>query len=228
MDDETQYWNDVQSALGTAGRNKSVFRQLERKAGNAARRLSTEWWKEQVKQLGAINEKGLYLSEKRRHRQNVMVGKLYHWFYDAKHKKTLPYYDRFPLTWVFHRDAKYIWGINMHYLPLKQRIILLDKMQLLASDNRFDARTKVLISWKILKNVSKYPEVRPCVKKYLRSQVRSKYMLIHPDDWIKATLLPSERFAKASKKEVWVESKNAIKAAKRESRKNKRSTRKKK
>lgn len=221
-DFDQTYWDDVSQSLGNpSGRNSSVFKQLQRKAGPAGLRLSTDWWKAQVKGLGNVDEKKLYLAEKKYHRQNVMVGKLYHWFYSAKHKDTLPYYDRFPLTWVFNRDPKYILGINMHYLPIKYRIALLDKFQLLATDSRFDARTKTAISWKVLKNFSKYPEVQPCVKMYLRSHVRSKFMLVHPNDWMTATLLPTENFAKASKNAVWADSKERMKKTKKAARKKK-------
>jgi len=216
---EIDYWDSVNDAFGgkaryTGKRHSSVLKQIQRNAGPAGLRLSTDWWKKQVKALGAVDEKSLYMSEKKMARSNVMVGKLYMFFYDPKHKKTLPYYDKFPLTWIFARDKNYFYGINMHYLPIKHRIRLLDKFQMLAADSRYDARTKLIISWEILKNFSKYPEVKPCVKMYLRSHVRSKFILVHPRDWLTATLLPVEQFSKKSKNAVWADSRIAIKNAK--------------
>ena len=50
---------------------------------------------------------------------NIRPGRLYLYGYDAKLKKTLPYYDMFPIVFPFAKVAGGFMGINMHYLPLK-------------------------------------------------------------------------------------------------------------
>jgi hypothetical protein len=50
----------------------------------------------------------------------------------------------------------------------------------------------------------------PCVKKYLYSHVRSKFMYIYPSEWDIALMLPTEQFRKANKQRVWNESKKQI------------------
>ena len=46
------------------------------------------------------------------------IGKMYLFQYDAKHKKILPYWDRFPLIFPFDYAKDGFYGINLHYLPV--------------------------------------------------------------------------------------------------------------
>ena len=48
-------------------------------------------------------------------------------FYDPKFKKTLPYYDTFPLVLPLETYNDGFLGINMHYLPIPLRVNLLDQ-----------------------------------------------------------------------------------------------------
>ena len=50
-------------------------------------------------------------------RSTVRVGQMFLFAYDAKHKDTLPYYDRYPLIFPFKKVNDGFLGINMHYLP---------------------------------------------------------------------------------------------------------------
>ena len=56
---------------------------------------------------------------------------------------------------------------------------------------------KLMLSWEFLGDVAKFPEVRACVKKYLMNHIRSKLMVVAPDDWAMAIMLPFEQFQKA-------------------------------
>ena len=85
----------------------------------------------------------------------VVVEKMYFYFYDPKHKDTLPYYDRFPLVIPIERYPDGFLGLNLHYIHPKQRIILLDKLSDVATNNRFDDKTKLRISYEYLAAASK-------------------------------------------------------------------------
>jgi hypothetical protein len=45
------------------------------------------------------------------------------------------------------------------------------------------------------------------VKQYLFSQMNSRFMYVYPSEWDIALFLPLERFSKATKSQVWAESK---------------------
>jgi hypothetical protein len=139
-----------------------------------------------------------------------IIGKMYFFFYDPKHKKTLPYYDRFPLVIPIKYYKDGFLGLNLHYLPLKYRAALFDGLFNLLSDDKFDDLTRFKISYEVLNHAAGTPYYLPCVKRYLKSHYESKFLQIHPDEWDIALFLPVERFRKMTKQQVWKESKKII------------------
>ena len=47
-------------------------------------------------------------------------------------------------------------------------------------------------NWELLSNSAQFPEVKPCVKRYLTKQIRSRFFEINPQDWKGAIFLPVE------------------------------------
>jgi hypothetical protein len=150
----------------------------------------------------------MVMGETDRLRQAPMVGHMYMYFYDPKWKKELPYYDQFPLVIPIEIYKDGFLGLNLHYLPYKYRAILMGKLLDLASDKKYNERTKLIISYQMLKAAAKYKEVSPCVKRYLKSHFRSKFLKVPPKAWQIAIFLPVERFKKAGKTRVWADSVN--------------------
>ena len=66
------------------------------------------------------------------------------YFYDPKHKETLPYYDRFPLIIMVGPAPRGFIGLNLHYLPLATRAKFLDA--LLGTINNEKYSNKILIN----------------------------------------------------------------------------------
>ena len=58
--------------------------------------------------------------------------------------------------------------------------------------------------------VKRIRAVKPTIHKYLAGYVRSRFRRIDADEFTIATLLPVQRFKKASSAEVWRESKGMI------------------
>ncbi len=139
-------------------------------------------------------------------RSESYIGKMYFYFYDPKTKETMKYYDKFPLVIPIeeHRDG--FLGLNLHYIHPKQRLILLDKLGDIATNNSFDESTKFKISYNYLKSASSLYEHKPCLKKYLYSHIQSKFLNIDPSEWDIAVLLPVESFEKSTKQKVFEES----------------------
>ena len=132
-------------------------------------------------------------------------------YYDAKHKDTLPYFDRFPMIFPFKKVDGGFLGINLHYLPLLYRAKLMDSLYELTSNDRYDETTKLRLSYKLLESASKYKYFKPTVKHYLTDHVRSRFLYVYPSEWDIALFLPLERFQGATKQVVWSESRKAIK-----------------
>jgi hypothetical protein len=145
----------------------------------------------------------------------ALVGKMFMYFYDAKTKDDLPYWDKFPLIFVVELYDDGWLGLNLHYLPLLLRAKLFDKLLSFANDKSLDKITKLQMSYGLIKNVAQFPEVKPTIKRYLASQVKSELLNVEPVDWEIAVFLPVEQFQKEKKERVWSDSKRMIQKLKR-------------
>ncbi len=136
-----------------------------------------------------------------------IIGKLFLFSYDPKGKKTLPYWDSFPLIFPINIYHDSMLGINVHYLPPAYRAQLMDQLYSLAvNKEKMDETTRLRISYSILKNLGSMSYYKPCVKKYLYTHVRSQLAQIPIENWDAVVMLPLQRFNKASESTVWTES----------------------
>ena len=167
---------------------------------NAAR----AWIRSKVKDLSPSPSNLMKDSE--RIRDKSIIGRMYFYFYDPKTKDSLPYYDRFPLVIPIERYSDGFLGLNLHYIHPKQRIILLDKLSEVASNDEYNETTKLRISYKYLAAASKVFEANPCIKRYLFGHVKSRFLEISADEWDIAVMLPAENFIGASTSKVFSDS----------------------
>ena len=167
---------------------------------------STQWYRDKIKEFGKPQAQQLLRDGKRDNKP--FYGKLNMFFYDPKHKKTLPYYDTFPLVLPLETYSDGFLGLNLHYLPIPLRIKLLDKLVDYTNSEDFtDISTRMVVDYNKLKSVRL---IRPTIHKYLSGYTKSQFRRIDADEWTIATLLPVQNFKKASEKEVWRESRKMI------------------
>jgi len=176
----------------------------------ARTQAARNWYRDAARDFGSVNEKNLMRSDRNRLTANPQVGSMYMFYYDAKHKDTLPYFDRFPLIFPFKKVDGGFMGINMHYLPLQYRAKLMDSLYDLTTNERYDERTKLELSYKLLNSAGRFRYFKPCVKHYLTGQLRSRFMYIYPSEWDMALFLPLERFQGASKTKVWSDTRRTL------------------
>ena len=137
----------------------------------------------------------------------LLIGRMYHFKYNAKWKEVLPYWDMFPLIIPVDVYADGFSGLNLHYLPPRLRAKLFDQLSSIVSDKNLNERAKFRISYNLLNGVRKYKLFKPTFKRYLYTQVRSRFLLMPPAEWQIALFLPTQRFQKAKSAKVWQESK---------------------
>lgn len=181
-----------------------INQQLMKTGYQARSRQARDWLRSKIPDLKPTPQK--LMQDMERKTTSHFVGHMYFFYYDPKTKETLPYYDRFPLVIPIQLYPDGFLGLNLHYVHPKQRIILLDKLSELATDNRFDMQTRLRINYQVLKSFSKAFEASPCVKRYLSKHVQSRFVEIFGDEWDIAALLPVEQFEKASTSKVWADS----------------------
>lgn len=167
-------------------------------------RTARRWLRTKMENL-RVSRTG-FMRDRSRLKNKSLVGRMYFYFYDPKHKNTLPYYDRFPLVIPIKRQPDGFIGLNLHYISPKQRIILLDKLSTILNNDAYDETTRFNISYNFLKAATKIYEAKPCMKKYLFKHIESRFLEITADEWDIAALLPVEFFEKEKKNKVWTES----------------------
>ena len=127
-------------------------------------------------------------------RSTVGPGSMYMYYYDPKWKEKLPIYDIFPCTIVFRMYHDGFLGLNLHYLPHVMRANLMDALYPYVSDEQYDERTRFTFTYPILKMTSGMSGYRQCIKRYLYTHIRSRFLWIHPNEWDIAMMLPVEKF----------------------------------
>ena len=166
---------------------------------------STQWYKDKIKEFGKPGALDLIRDGKRNNKP--FYGKLNMFFYNPKFKKQLPYYDTFPLVLPLETYSDGFLGLNLHYLPIPLRIDLLDRLVDYSNNSQFDESTRLVVDYSKLKKIKL---IKPTIHKYLASQVQSQFRRIDADEFTVATLLPVQRFSKASEAEVYRDSRKML------------------
>src|SRR5210317_678282 len=118
----------------------SVFDRIKVKAGDSDR--SATWYRTQVNKIASGTTAGqLFRQGKLNGRPSV--GRLNLFGYNPKFRKTLPYYDIFPLVLPLEPISGGFMGMNFHYLPPLARYRMLEQLQKFATNNKFDKTTKL-------------------------------------------------------------------------------------
>lgn len=176
-------------------------------AGQVPARTSEarNWYRNAARQVN-VTPSRLMKENKSKFTTGTEPGSMMLFNYDPKFKRDLPYYDTFPLIFVVGPAEGGFHGLNMHYLPLKQRAMLMDALYGLTTNSRYDDSTKLRLSYQILKKASTYKYFKPCFKHYLHRHIKSRKMLIDSVEWDIALFLPIQRFQKASSAQVYSDS----------------------
>jgi hypothetical protein len=193
----------------------TVFDKILKQGANSGKvpaqsAAAKKWYRQTARDYGKVNSARLLKKDASRLTVKPMVGQLYMYYYDAKHKKTLPYFDRFPLVFPFKKVPGGFLGLNLHYLPLVLRAKLMDALYETSNNNNYDETTRLKLNYNMLDGAAKFAPFKPCVKRYLTTQVKSQFMYIYPTEWDIAIWLPTERFQGASKQQVWTDSRKKI------------------
>ena len=147
------------------------------KAGAKAR-AAGDWFREKVKQAGASARMKAVTPNQLLRRQpddNILLGKMFFYKYDPKFAKKLPYWDMYPLVFPFERAPGGFYVLNLHYIPPRDRAVLMDNLNKYASNNKYDQTTRLELSYRLL---NRYGRAVPCVKRYLGDRIVSQTVRI--------------------------------------------------
>lgn len=177
---------------------------------NPRTKQSRDWFQNKVGQLRNINRLDLMKEEPLQLKNRSLVGSMNMFFYDPKHKDTLPYYDKFPLAIIVGPAAGGFYGLNLHYLPAVLRAKFLDALMDITSNKSYDETTKFELSYKMLTASARMKFFKPCYKHYLNAHVKSRFARVPAPEWEIATFLPTADWQKSSGNKVYKDSRNMI------------------
>jgi len=172
----------------------------------ARTKASRKWFEKNVEKLKMPSRNALLKDSALDPVSKQIAGNMYMYFYDPKHKKTLPYYDRFPLILMIEPRKGGFLGLNLHYLRPDIRAKFLDELMKLAPKKVGNNSRLTKLRYDLLQSTRKYKEFRPCFKTYLTSQVASRMVRVPMTEWEIAVFLPTEQFKKSGKQNVWKDS----------------------
>jgi hypothetical protein len=171
---------------------------------------SLKWFREKLIYMTDVSRSKILKDSALQKANTPLVGRMFMYFYDPKHKKTLPFYDRFPLILMVDKAPGGFYGLNLHYLDPILRAAFFDRLLEFTNNKKYDKTTRLRLSYDMLKAASKLKEFEPCFKHYLTSNIKSQITEVPASEWEVAIFLPTEQFTKSSKANVWKNSKSII------------------
>jgi hypothetical protein len=188
----------------------SILTQLaQEKSAGELRTMSKDslkWLMAKIADVRGVRVAKGISNEKVRQVNKFILGGLYCFYYNPKGKMDLPYYDQFPMVLALERYNDGFLGLNFHYLPIKYRVVFLDKLMHFAMMGDAGEIMRMRVTYDILTASKSLKLFKPCVKRYLSSHIQSKILTIQPNEWDIAALLPLQQFKGASASEVWQDS----------------------
>ena len=146
----------------------SILQNILNKAGGGL--VNGDWWRTQL--LNELGEPNIDVDFS--DTGGFAPGKIYFYQYEAITER-LPYYDKYPLTYVIRIEGDGFLGCNLHYVRLTQR----------------DELAKSLLNNSAQGSVS---VPRRTLHKYLYTGVKDIIFPIPEDEWSDVAQLPTEEF----------------------------------
>ena len=191
---------------------ESLIKRLEQEtpAELEARSLeSLRWFQQRVKTL-KITSEAFYRQSSLNKARRYLEGRMYTFFYDAKYKEKLPYWDRFPVVLILDMYQGGFSGLNLHYIPPRYRVRLLYELYkyIRLDDDTRDENMKphIRMRYEMLSSLSKMRFFKPCYKRYLTQHIDGRALEITSDYWDVMAMLPLADWQKKQQREIYTES----------------------
>lgn len=197
------------------------FSDLEKellKPGSTRRRekAATDWWIETMKRThrASYDQQSKkysvrpqdWMKTRRGIVRPPIQGQMFCYWYDAKWKNELPYWDRFPIVLIIEMYDDGWLGLNLHYLPPFYRARLLGLIMGTMMSVKLSREAKARVTYDLIQSAAKWNVAKPCIKRYLRQHIVGKIVRVPPDEWEHTVMLPMDTWVGAARQQVWLES----------------------
>ena len=175
---------------------------------------SLRFFQQRVRTL-KLTAEGFYKQSDLQKAKRYLEGRMYTFFYNAKTKNKLPYWDRFPLVLILELKEDGFTGLNLHYIPPRYRVRLLYELYkfIILDDDEYaeeEMRMRIKMTYQLLTGISKLKMFKPCFKRYLTAQIDGRALEITPNYWDTMAMLPLAQWQKENARYVYSESLDII------------------
>lgn len=142
-----------------------------------------------------------------------LIGRMVLFRYDAKWKDQLPVWDSFPLVFFFgsfvgdgqygENGILYLQGISLHYLQPALRLKLFTALLKFNTDTGLREKSKLKLSWDILKSFSQHNLAAHAVKTYRADHIRSEMIEVNPRFWEIVLFMNLQMWEKGNNALAW-------------------------
>ena len=139
---------------------------------------------------------------------SVDLGQIYAFKYRPKGRKTLPFYDKFPLVLVIKKVPGGFLGLNFHYLHPFDRAVFMDRLYDFEVPDTGRATIRININYPILRDTRRLSFYRACIKRYRYFNIANFFIKLTPAEWDIALFLPTEKFVGAKRTDIWDDSRS--------------------
>lgn len=219
--------DDIENGLilDTESNAPEVIRRYIRKyrelfGPNAKRNIkrSNEWFMRRISKDNRISTNKVFGQFKQAFKTRTatdkgLIGRLFLYKYDPKHKDTLPVWDANPLVFFFNtfvgdgvygeQGVQYLLGLNVHYLNPRDRLTLFTNLIKFNNDTALREKSKLKLSWKLLKTFAAQPMAQHAVKMYRADHLRSTPIEINPRYWEIVMFMQIAQWGAGSNKSAW-------------------------
>ena len=204
---------------------ENIFNQIQKlrsAAGIPARgRAAQDWFRRTIRELYGdrpiMGREQLVQAEDATTRTPIAIkgrplniGRMFMFAYQPMLREQLPFYDRFPLIFVIEFRKDGFLGLNMHYMPIRLRLMLFNRLTVLMNNASLNDNTRLRLSYQVIKNATKFHAALPLIREYKAKYIRSRVLEVHPRDWEIALFLPTEQFKKRGKQTIWANTRKEI------------------
>jgi hypothetical protein len=176
---------------------------------------SLKWFQRRISKdtnpsrMSLINNPGDYKTRKG-NEKGMLIGRMYYFKYQAESPgdQELPIYDQYPMVFIFNtsktQDGKnLIHALNVHYLQPRERSILLLKLLKLKNNKTYTHRTKLKLSWELIKSHVDHSLYQKAVHAYRVDRIKSRLIEIFPSEWEIAVFLQLQRWQHITNETVY-------------------------
>lgn len=169
---------------------EKIDRELAKKGLKARTAEANAFIKQRIAQARIPTNRSNILNDAKRVTPFAAVGRMFFFRYDPLTKETLPEWDEFPLVIPTTVTGDGFTGINFHFLPPQQRLAILNGLYMFLNNDKYDDSTRFMLSYDLLKTMSRFSPIKQCMRRYLYDQMLSSIIYIEPNYWETAIFLP--------------------------------------